>query len=59
MGAVDTSLEEGGNQIEYEQQDPRIHQIFLEELAKNGVKSGMGKYIDESKYNVPEAMPAE
>jgi quercetin dioxygenase-like cupin family protein len=59
MGAVDTSLEEGGNQIEYEQQDPRIHQIFLEELAKNGVKSGMGKYIDESKYNVPEAIPAE
>lgn len=59
MGAVDTSLEEGGNQIEYEQQHPRIHQIFLEELAKNGVKSGMGDYIDESKYDVPEAMPAE
>jgi hypothetical protein len=32
-----TSVKEGGNQIEYEDQDPRIHQIWLEEMRKNGV----------------------
>ena len=49
-GGVDTSVEKGGNQVEYESQDPRIHEIFLKELAKNGVKSGMGKIFDESKF---------
>ena len=44
---VDTSLNDGGNQIEYEDQDPRIHQIYLEELSKNGVDSKMGAFIDE------------
>jgi uncharacterized RmlC-like cupin family protein len=47
---VDVSVKQGGCQIDYEDQDPRIHQIFLEELAKNGVKSGMGNYIDETAY---------
>ncbi len=47
---VDTSIKDGGNQVEYEDQDPRIHAIFLEELAKNQVKSLMGDVIDESKY---------
>jgi mannose-6-phosphate isomerase-like protein (cupin superfamily) len=32
-----TSLKDGGGQIEYEDQDPRIHQIWLEEMRKNGV----------------------
>jgi cupin superfamily acireductone dioxygenase involved in methionine salvage len=50
-GGVDTSVEDGGNQIEYEKQDPRIHEIFLKELAKNGVQSKMGKVIDESRYH--------
>jgi hypothetical protein len=50
-GGVDTSVEKGGNQIEYENQDPRIHEIYLKELAKNGVQSKMGKSIDESKYH--------
>ncbi len=49
-GGVDTSVEEGGNQIEYQNQDPRIHEIFLKELAKNGVESKMGKIFDESRY---------
>lgn len=31
------SVKEGGNQIEYEDQDPRIHEIWLEEMQKNGV----------------------
>jgi cupin superfamily acireductone dioxygenase involved in methionine salvage len=49
-GGVDTSVEDGGNQIEYANQDGRIHEIYLKELAKNGVESRMGKSIDESKY---------
>ena len=47
---VDVSVKDGGRQIEYEDQDPRIHGIFLEEIAKNGVESGMGDYIDEAPY---------
>jgi mannose-6-phosphate isomerase-like protein (cupin superfamily) len=31
------SSKEGGHQIEYEDQDPRIHQIWLEEMRKNGI----------------------
>ena len=49
-GGVDTSVKEGGNQIEYEDQDPRIHGIWLDEIARTGVESRMGRYIDESRY---------
>jgi mannose-6-phosphate isomerase-like protein (cupin superfamily) len=31
------SVKEGGDQVEYEDQDPRIHQIWLEEMRKAGV----------------------
>ncbi len=51
-GGVDTSVKDGGNQIEYENQDSRIHEIFLNELAKHGVKSQMGDIFDESKIQV-------
>ena len=34
---VSKSVKEGGDQIEYEDQDPRIHAIWLEELRKSGV----------------------
>lgn len=47
---VDKTVAQGGNQIDYEDQDLRIHDIFLKELTKNGIKSGMGDYIDESRY---------
>jgi hypothetical protein len=47
---VDTSIKNGGNQVEYEDQDPRIHAIFLEELSKNQVTSLMGDVIDETPY---------
>ena len=47
---MDVSVNDGGYQIEYADQDPRIHRIYMEELAKNGVKSRMGGFIDESKF---------
>jgi hypothetical protein len=47
---VDTSVKDGGNQIEYEDQDPRIHEIYLRELKKTGVESRMGQFIDETPY---------
>jgi len=38
---VDVSVKDGGFQIEFEDQDPRIHAMFLEALAKHGVASRM------------------
>jgi hypothetical protein len=43
--AVSKSVKEGGDQIEYEDQDPRIHRIWLEEMRKNGATPRMEKYI--------------
>lgn len=40
-GAVSTSIREGGDQIEYEDQDKRIHEIWLEEMKKHGVEVKM------------------
>jgi len=34
---VGTDVKEGGNQIEYEDQDPEIHKLFARECAKSGV----------------------
>ena len=48
-GKVDTSVEEGGNQIEYDNQHPIIHRMFLDELDKRGLKSEMGDLFDEEK----------
>lgn len=44
---VDVNVRDGGAQIEYEDQDPRIHRLYLEELAKTGVASGMSDYIND------------
>ena len=33
----DLDVKEGGNQIEYENQDPEIHETYVKECAKNGV----------------------
>jgi hypothetical protein len=43
----DLSIKKGGRQIEYEDQDPRIHEMWLREIRKTGVVSQMGKYFDE------------
>lgn len=46
-GAV--SVSQGGRQIEHEDQDPRVHRMFLEALAESGVASQMGDIFDEPK----------
>ena len=45
---VDVDVKKGGAQIEYTDQDPRIHTLYLTELAKSGVKSEMGDQFDEA-----------
>ena len=47
---VDKNMEEGGAQVEYKDQDPRIHALWLDEIAKSGVTSRMGRFIDESRF---------
>ena len=48
-GAADTSVKKGGRQIEYEDQDPRIHRLWLEEIEETGVESDMGGFINEAR----------
>lgn len=43
-----TSVKDGGRQIEYEDQDPRVHRKFLEALKETGVPSAMGDTFDEA-----------
>jgi uncharacterized RmlC-like cupin family protein len=42
---VEKSVSGGGIQIEYEDQDPAIHALFCDELAKSGVPLQMDEYI--------------
>ena len=42
-----TSIQEGGRQVEYIDQDPRIHRKWLEAIGENGVSSNMGDVFDE------------
>ena len=39
------SVKAGGDQIEYEDEDPRIRKMFEEELAKRGVRSRMDEVL--------------
>ena len=48
-GAVSTSIKEGGDQYDYEDQDPRIHKIWLDEMKKNGVEPKMQKWFPDDK----------
>jgi len=45
---MDKSAKEGGNQIEYEDEDPNILAIFEQELSKNGVQSLMRQILAKS-----------
>jgi mannose-6-phosphate isomerase-like protein (cupin superfamily) len=49
-GETDTDIKKGGRQVEYVDQYPTLHKKWLEEIAKTGVKSDMGSYIDEKPY---------
>ena len=46
-GGGSISIQQGGRQVEYEDQDPRVHRKWLDALAKNGVGSNMGDVFDE------------
>jgi hypothetical protein len=48
-GADWTSTRKGGDQIDYEDQDPRIHQMWLDELEKNGVEPRMTRFLAAGK----------
>jgi oxalate decarboxylase/phosphoglucose isomerase-like protein (cupin superfamily) len=41
---VDESVKTGGDQIEYEDEDPIVRKMFEEELAKEGIESRMGEF---------------
>ena len=50
FSGMDVDVKKGGAQIEYGDQDPRIHEIFLKEIKKSGAESRMADLIDESQY---------
>jgi len=45
FGGVSTSVKAGGDQIEYEDQSPRIHQLYLEATKQAGVSVRMSAFI--------------
>jgi oxalate decarboxylase/phosphoglucose isomerase-like protein (cupin superfamily) len=54
-GMGSQSVKQGGRQIEYEDQDPRIHRKWLEAIKLTGVKSEMGEIFDEEAVmKIPE-----
>jgi hypothetical protein len=58
-GETDLDIKKGGRQIEYADQDPRVHRKWLAEIAKTGVTSDMGSYIDERRYSAKDRMKAK
>ena len=44
-GMFAKTVDEGGMQIEYDQQDPRIHALWLEEMKKAGIEPKMKAFI--------------
>jgi quercetin dioxygenase-like cupin family protein len=42
---MDMSVKDGGNQIEYQDEDPRILGLYEQECAKNGVTSRMHEFV--------------
>lgn len=49
-GKSDADIKKGGRQIEYSDQNPRLHQQWLDAIAKTGVPSDMGEFIDETPF---------
>lgn len=44
QGGVSTSVKEGGDQIEFEDQSPRIHALYVEETRQSGVDVKMAAF---------------
>lgn len=44
FGGVSTSLKDGGDQIEYANQSPRIQQLYEEATARSGVTPRMSAF---------------
>ena len=42
---MDVSLKEGGRQIEYEDQNPKVHELYAEELQKHGAEMRMQNFV--------------
>lgn len=55
--AVATSVKEGGDQIDYEDQDSRIHPMFVEECRRNGGMPRMEDYFHDD--GRPKLVPAK
>src|SRR6185295_14237883 len=51
--AVSLSVKLGGDQIEFEDQDPRIHPLWLEEMRKNGGTPRMDKWFPADAQRLP------
>jgi gentisate 1,2-dioxygenase len=47
LKAFSESVKAGGDQIEYEDEDPRVRKMFEETLAKRGLKNRMGEVVPE------------
>jgi hypothetical protein len=41
---VDVDVKKGGNQIEYQDQDPRVHQMFVDEMTRKGLTVDMEEF---------------
>jgi quercetin dioxygenase-like cupin family protein len=54
--AVSLSIKEGGDQIEYEDQDPRIHSLWVSEMKKHGsrIDPKMFKWFPQDQYEAAE-----
>jgi hypothetical protein len=44
-GMFAKKVEDGGMQIEYEDQDPRIHELWLNEMKSGGITPKMDAFI--------------
>jgi quercetin dioxygenase-like cupin family protein len=47
FGALFKSVKEGGDQIEYEDQAPEVHQMFTEEMKKAGIEMKMKEFAQK------------
>jgi hypothetical protein len=47
--ACSTSVKDGGDQIEFDDQDPRIHALFLKEMEKHGIQQAMDRAFPVSR----------